>query len=412
MLHIVACIKQVPDTKIIKMNPKTNTMDRASAPAILNPYDAHAVEEAVRLKQRYGGIVSVVTMGPPPAVKAIRKCIEIGADEGYLITDRAFAGADTLATSYSLTKALEKIGKARPIDLIICGKMTIDGDTGQVGPGIARRLDIPPLTNVKKVVELNRDEGYAIVHRKLEDGYEVIRTTLPSLFSVEKEINEIPYSTLPNMLRAARYKPVVWSVDDLGEVDRTQLGLKGSPTIVAKVWPPDKPKGGEMLQGSAQEQVKRVLSIVLEKKELFQRAGSGGASAAGEEEAAEAAGTAAVAEQTAEGLQEAAESPQLESPPEATGEATELAIAEAAEAAAEVTEPAPQAVVEASEASIAESAQAAAEANEPAPEAAVSVMAAAPQEPAQSEATGESAGSAEQSGESKPSTAMEEGGVR
>jgi len=282
MLHIVACIKQVPDTKIIKMNPKTNTMDRASAPAILNPYDAHAVEEAVRLKQRYGGIVSVVTMGPPPAVKAIRKCIEIGADEGYLITDRAFAGADTLATSYSLTKALEKIGKARPIDLIICGKMTIDGDTGQVGPGIARRLDIPPLTNVKKVVELNRDEGYAIVHRKLEDGYEVIRTTLPSLFSVEKEINEIPYSTLPNMLRAARYKPVVWSVDDLGEVDRTQLGLKGSPTIVAKVWPPEKPKGGEMLQGSAQEQVKRVLSILLEKKELFQRAGSGGAAGSGE----------------------------------------------------------------------------------------------------------------------------------
>ncbi|WP_139492416.1 electron transfer flavoprotein subunit beta/FixA family protein [Brevibacillus dissolubilis] len=269
MLHIVACIKQVPDTKIIKMNPKTNTMDRSSAPAILNPYDAHAVEEAVRLKARYGGIVSVVTMGPPPAVKAIKKCIEIGADEGYMITDRAFAGADTLATSYALTKALEKIAKIRPIDLIICGKMTIDGDTGQVGPGIARRLDIPPLTNVKKVVEINKAEGFAVIHRKLEDGHEVIQSSLPCLFSVEKDINEIPYSPLPNMLKAARYQPHIWSVDDLEEVDRTLLGLKGSPTIVSKVWPPEKPKGGEQLQGTPAEQVDRLLEILLTKKELF-----------------------------------------------------------------------------------------------------------------------------------------------
>lgn len=269
MLHIVACIKQVPDTKIIKMNPRTNTMDRSSAPAILNPYDAHAVEEAVRLKNRYGGTVSVLTMGPPPAVKAIKKCIEIGADNGYMITDRAFAGADTLATSYALTKALEKIAKEQPIDLIICGKMTIDGDTGQVGPGIARRLDIPPLTNVKKVVEINKQQGYAIVHRKLEDGYEVVQSTLPCLFSVEKEINEVPYSPMPNMLRAARYQPVIWSVDDLEGVDRTLLGLKGSPTIVAKVWPPEKPKGGEMLAGTPREQAKRLMEILLERKELF-----------------------------------------------------------------------------------------------------------------------------------------------
>ncbi|WP_010500573.1 electron transfer flavoprotein subunit beta/FixA family protein [Paenibacillus elgii] len=277
MLHLVACIKQVPDTKIIKMNPKTNTMDRSSAPAILNPYDAHAVEEAVRLKQRYGGTVSVVTMGPPPAVKAIRKCIEIGADEGYLITDRAFAGADTLATSYSLTKAIDKIAKLKPIDLILCGKMTIDGDTGQVGPGIARRLDIPPLTNVRKIVEINKDEGYAIIHRKLEDGYEVVRSTLPCLFSVEKDINDIPYSPLPNMLRAARYQPVVWSVDDLEGMDRTKLGLKGSPTIVAKVWPPEKPKGGALLEGTPSEQAGKLLSILLEKKELF-RVQNGGES--------------------------------------------------------------------------------------------------------------------------------------
>ncbi|WP_123043182.1 electron transfer flavoprotein subunit beta/FixA family protein [Cohnella candidum] len=270
MLHIVACIKQVPDTKIIKMNPKTNTMDRASAPAILNPYDAHAVEEAVRLRARYGGVVSVLTMGPPPAVKAIKKCIEIGADEGYMITDRAFAGADTLATSYALTKALEKIATIRPIDLIICGKMTIDGDTGQVGPGIARRLDIPPLTSVNKVVEINQDEGYAIVHRKLEDGYEVIRSTLPCLLSVEKEINEVPYSPLPNMLRAARYQPHIWSVNDLPDIDRPQLGLKGSPTIVSSVWAPAKPQGGTMLEGTAQDQVQQLLNVLLERRELLE----------------------------------------------------------------------------------------------------------------------------------------------
>ncbi|SFT24637.1 electron transfer flavoprotein subunit beta/FixA family protein [Paenibacillus sp. BC26] len=273
MLHIVACIKQVPDTKIIKMNPKTNTMDRASAPAILNPYDAHAVEEAVRLKQRYGGTVSVLTMGPPPAVKAIRKCIEIGADEGYMISDRAFAGADTLATSYALTKALNKIAKEKPIDLIICGKMTIDGDTGQVGPGIARRLDIPPLTSVKKIVEIDKEKGIAILHRKLEDGYEVISSTLPCLFSVEKDINEVPYSTMPNMLRAARYNPYIWSVNELEDVDKAQLGLKGSPTIVSSVWAPQKPQGGQMLDGAAREQVNQLLTVLLEKKELFQAKG-------------------------------------------------------------------------------------------------------------------------------------------
>lgn len=273
MLHIVACIKQVPDTKIIKMNPKTNTMDRRTAPAILNPYDAHAVEEAVRIRKKYGGVVSVVTMGPPQAVSAIRKCIEIGADEGYMISDRRFAGADTLATSYALTKAIEKISKIQPVDLVICGKMTIDGDTGQVGPGIARRLDIPPLTSVNKVVEVNQEEGYTIVHRKLEEGYEVVKSKLPCLFSVEKTINEVPYSPFPNMLKAAQYEPTVWSVDDLYDVDVKQLGLKGSPTIVSKVWAPPKPEGGEMVEGSVDEQADQLLSLVFEKKELFQGKG-------------------------------------------------------------------------------------------------------------------------------------------
>lgn len=269
-VHIVVCIKQVPDTKIIKINPKTNTLDRRSAPAILNPYDAHAVQEAVKIKRKIGeGKISVLSMGPPQATDVIKKSVEIGADEGYLITDRAFAGADTLATSYALAKALEKITKEIPVDMIICGKQAIDGDTGQVGPGIARRLDIPPVTNVIEIEEINVTEKYIIVKRKLANGYERLQVQMPCLLTVEKEINEIEYSPLPNMIKAARYKPVIWSVNDLEDVDKTKLGLKGSPTVVGKMFTPPKPEGAKMLEGSPNEQVNQVIDILLEKKELF-----------------------------------------------------------------------------------------------------------------------------------------------
>jgi electron transfer flavoprotein beta subunit len=273
-MHILVCVKQVPDTKIIKVDPKTNTLDRRGVPAILNPYDTHAVEEAVRLRARYGGKVSVLSMGPPQAVAAIKKCVEIGADAGYLISDRAFAGADTLATSYALSRAIHRIMKEEPIDLVICGKMAIDGDTGQVGPGIARRMDIPPLTGVKKVVEIDEKNKTITVHRKLEDGHEVLQSSIPCLLTVEKEINEVPYSPLPNMIRAARYQPVVWTVNDLEDVDRTQLGLKGSPTIVGKMFSPPKPEGGKRLEGTADQQVSQLVEILLkEKRELLVQGG-------------------------------------------------------------------------------------------------------------------------------------------
>ncbi|UTR15801.1 electron transfer flavoprotein subunit beta/FixA family protein [Salipaludibacillus sp. LMS25] len=268
-MNVLVCIKQVPDTKIIKVNPKTNTLDRSSAPAILNPYDAHAVEEAVRLTKEHGGKVIVLSMGPPQARMAIRKCIEIGADEGYLISDRRFAGADTLATSYALYKAIEKLIDEEGLDLVLCGKHAIDGDTGQVGPGIARRMEIPPLTNVIRVEKVDTDKGNIIVHRKIENGYERIQSTLPCLLTVEKEINEVAYSSLPNMIKAARYEPIVWTVDDLKDVDIKQLGLKGSPTIVGKMWPPEKSSGADMIQGTVEEQVEQLLTIALEKRELF-----------------------------------------------------------------------------------------------------------------------------------------------
>jgi electron transfer flavoprotein beta subunit len=268
-MHIVVCVKQVPDTKIIKINPKTNTLDRRGVPAILNPYDAHAVQEAVKITKLIGGTVSVVSMGPPQATEVIKKSVEIGADRGYLITDRAFAGADTLATSYALSLALGKINSELPIDMIICGKHAIDGDTGQVGPGIARRLDIPPVTSVLEVVKVDPKDKSVLIKRKLSNGYEIIKSQLPCLLTVEKEINEIEYSPLPNMIKAARYESVIWTVNDFADVDRTCLGLKGSPTVVGKMFSPPHPEGGKKLEGSASEQVNQLMDVLMERKELF-----------------------------------------------------------------------------------------------------------------------------------------------
>lgn len=268
-MHIVVCVKQVPDTKIIKINPKTNTLDRRSAPAILNPYDAHAVQEAVKLRNKTGGTISVLSMGPPQATAVIKKSVEIGADRGYLISDRAFAGADTLATSYALSKALEKISKDNPVDLVICGKHAIDGDTGQVGPGIARRLDIPPVTNVIEVSEINIEKKYIHIKRKQISGYEVIQSQLPCLLTVEKEINDIEYAPLPNMINAARYEPVIWSVNDLEDVDKAQLGLKGSPTIVGKMFSPPKLDGGKRIEGNTDSQVEQLMEVLMERKDLL-----------------------------------------------------------------------------------------------------------------------------------------------
>ncbi|MBO0960384.1 electron transfer flavoprotein subunit beta/FixA family protein [Neobacillus sp. MM2021_6] len=268
-MHIVVCVKQVPDTKIIKINPKTNTLDRRSAPAILNPYDAHAVQEAVKIKEKTGGTISVLSMGPPQATAVIKKSIEIGADRGYLISDRAFAGADTLATSYALSKALERISKDLPVDMVICGKHAIDGDTGQVGPGIARRMDIPPVTNVIEVTEVNQKERTVLIKRKLTSGHELIQAELPCLLTVEKEINAIEYSPMTNMIKAARYEPVIWAVSDLENVERTQLGLKGSPTIVGKMFTPPRPEGGKRLEGSADQQVGQLMEILMEKRDLL-----------------------------------------------------------------------------------------------------------------------------------------------
>ncbi len=240
MLHIVVCVKQVPDSREIRIDPKDNTLIRQGVPSIVNFYDLHGLEEALRIKDEQAARVTVVTMGPPPAEKGLKECISLGADEAVLVTDRGFAGADTLATSYVVAKTIRKVEETwGPVDLIFCGKQTLDGDTGQVGPGVACRLDTEQLTYVSKVVEVDAENRTITVHRHVEDGVEVVRTRMPALVTALKELNKVRRATLPGMLRAARYKPTVWTTADFPDLERAKIGLKGSPTIVSKTWVPE-----------------------------------------------------------------------------------------------------------------------------------------------------------------------------
>ncbi|MFC4768018.1 electron transfer flavoprotein subunit beta/FixA family protein [Effusibacillus consociatus] len=251
MLHIVVCVKQVPDSREIRIDPKTNTLIRIGVPAIVNFYDLHGLEEALVLREKYGGRITVICMGPPPAEKALKQCISLGADDAVLVTDRGFAGADTLATSYVLAETIKKVEETwGPVDIVFTGKQTLDGDTGQVGPGIACRLDLEQLTYVEKVVGIDMATRRITVHRHLEDGVEVVETKLPVLMTALKELNKVRRAPMPGMLRAAQFKPTVWTTQDFPNLDRSKIGLKGSPTIVAKSWVPEqKAANTEMIDG-------------------------------------------------------------------------------------------------------------------------------------------------------------------
>ncbi|MEN9889960.1 MAG: hypothetical protein RLY78_255 [Pseudomonadota bacterium] len=237
-MHIVVCIKQVPDSAQIRVHPVTNTIMRQGVPAIVNPYDLFALEEALRLKDRFGGRVTMLCMGPPQAEDALRKCISFGATDAILVTDRSFAGADTLATSYALAAAIRKIGEEQKVDLVFTGKQTIDGDTAQVGPGIAKRLGLNLLTYVSKIDEVDLDGGFITVERRAEGGVQRLQTTLPSLITMLEGTNEMRFATMEDMLRAARVPVRKWNKDDAGVEDVSKIGLKGSPTIVSKVFAP------------------------------------------------------------------------------------------------------------------------------------------------------------------------------
>ena len=238
-LHIVVCLKQVPDSAQIRVHPVTNTIMRQGVPTIINPYDLFALEEALRLRDRMGGVVTALTMGPPTASESLRKALTFGADRAVLLTDRYFAGSDTLATSFALASALGKIAEdfGAP-QIIFTGKQTIDGDTAQVGTGIAKRLGYNQLTYVAKIDEVDLAGGKIRVERRAEGGTQVLETRLPALITMLEATNEMRRGSIENALIAARAEVLTWSAASVGIEDLTKCGLRGSPTIVKKVFAP------------------------------------------------------------------------------------------------------------------------------------------------------------------------------
>jgi len=256
-MKIIVCVKQVPDAKDVRLDPETNTLAREGVESIMNPYDQHALEEAVRLKEELGGEVVVLTMGPPQAGDVLRQAISCGADRAVLVSDRAFAGADTWATSYTLEHAIKTIGD---FDLIICGKQAIDGDTAQVGPGLATRLDVPYLTCIQKIREAKK--GGLVVERMMDDGFDVLGVNLPALLTVVKNINEPRVPSLKGKMKAKKADILTLSSEDIG-ADAACIGLPGSPTKVVDVFPP--PPRGEraVLQGTLDEQIDQLVDKLI-----------------------------------------------------------------------------------------------------------------------------------------------------
>lgn len=255
-MNIVVCIKQVPDTAQVRIDPVTKNLIREGVQSIINPYDLYAIEEGVSLVEEHGGKVTVISMGPPQAESALREAISLGCDEAVLICDRAFAGSDTLATSYTLAMAIKKI---KDFDLIICGKQAIDGDTAQVGPGIAAHLDIPQITYVRKVEEA--ESNSLIAQRATEDGYEILKSPLPCLMTVVKEINKPRIPSLKGKMKAKKIEITTWAAGDLG-VEKDRLGLAGSPTEVWKIFTPPARAKAQIFEGDPQKSVDALVDIV------------------------------------------------------------------------------------------------------------------------------------------------------
>lgn len=269
-MHIVVCVKQVPDSAQIRVHPVTNTIMRQGVPTIINPYDLFALEEALRLRDQFGGEVTVLTMGPPMAEDSLRKALTFGADRAVLLTDRYFAGSDTLATSFALASALKKIGEVygEP-SIIFTGKQTIDGDTAQVGPGIAKRLKLNQLTYVAKIAELDKEKGTIGVERRAEGGIQVLSTKLPVLVTMLEGTNEMRRGTMGDALRAAKAEVVKWSAADAGIEDLLKCGLRGSPTIVKKVFAPEsrseKAQPIDMSEKSLEQVSEDFMSVLFER---------------------------------------------------------------------------------------------------------------------------------------------------
>lgn len=261
-MDIVVCVKAVPSTTEVRMDPVTNTIVRDGRQSVVNPFDAAALEEAVCLKERLGGTVTALSMGIPDTVRLLRDCLARGADRGVLLSDRAFAGADTLATSYALGRAVEKLGGvvAGPgIALIVCGKMAVDGDTAQIGPELAAVLGVPCVTDVRAVLEA---DGRALrLDRDVDGGHEVVEVRLPAVVTVAQDIR-LPRMPSIRGVRFGQAGPIdVWTAADVG-ADPARIGLAGSPTQVVRSFAPERGKGGTAIEGTPREQAVRLCDLV------------------------------------------------------------------------------------------------------------------------------------------------------
>jgi electron transfer flavoprotein beta subunit len=254
-VNTVVCIKQVPETTEVRVDPATKALIREGVKSVINPFDENAIEAALQLREAHGGKVAVICMGPPQAEESLREALAMGADEAILLTDPASRGSDTLATSYTLARMVRKVGE---FDLVLCGKQAIDGDTGQVGPGLAERLGVPQVTFA---IELEVRDSTLRARRVLDDFFEVIEVKLPAVVTVVKQINEPRHPSMRNVLRAKRAEIAKWSLADL-DADSTQTGFDGSPTQVLEVWPPARKTGGKMLEGPVEDIVEEIAAVI------------------------------------------------------------------------------------------------------------------------------------------------------
>lgn len=260
-MKVIVCMKQVPDTNEVGIDPVKGTLIREGVPSIINPDDKNAIEEAVRIKESMEDVqVTIITMGPPQAEAALREALAMGADEAILLSDREFAGSDTWATSAILAAAINKIGD---YDIIFCGGQSIDGATAQVGPKIAEHLRLPQVTYVSNV-KINGNE--VITHRVVEDGYYVVKSPMPVLLTAIKDLNNPRYPSIKGIYKAYREKKIkIWNVDDI-IVDREHIGLKGSPTNIKSSFTPSVQLKGEILSGTTKEVINKLIVNLREKQ--------------------------------------------------------------------------------------------------------------------------------------------------
>lgn len=249
-MHIVVCVKHVPDATDIRFDPITLNLIREGVPSIVNPLCLNAIEESVRLKEKLGATVTAVAMGPLQAQEGLREALAMGVDRAFMVSDREMAGADTLATSYTLWKSISKIAETNPFDLIMTGRVAIDGETGQVPPGLAVRFKIPIISNVTKIENLDPQARTIVTKHRFDDGIETVKTNLPAVLTVTEEVNKPRKFTIEGMLKAKRTQIEIWDKNKI-EADTNLLGLKGSPTIVKKVFPPPGRKQGEVFDGTS-----------------------------------------------------------------------------------------------------------------------------------------------------------------